>query len=166
MELLCKQVILAAQMESDLSFKLAKSLHPREQLSLMKKFASSDSLRVGILYGLRRTGKTILLKQWLQSLPPLESQKAAYISVEEENMFAVKHDLQVLSQNGYKYVAIDEITTCEDFISGSVALSNRFANSGLKIFIAGTDSLSLWFAISDKLFDRDYTLHTSYISFA
>ncbi|MBQ7617360.1 MAG: hypothetical protein IJS50_00655 [Desulfovibrio sp.] len=35
----------------------------------------------------------------------------------------------------------------------------------MKIFITGTDSLSLYIASSSSLFDRNFTLHTTYISY-
>ena len=166
MKLCCKHVVLASQMQENADFYYSNRLQCRDQLQAMKNFSQSDSLRVGVLYGLRRTGKTVLLKQWLQSLPYEERTKAAYISVDAETMSDVKADLRTLRENGYKYVALDEITTCEDFIDRSAPLSDDFARSGMKLFIAGTDSLSVWFALNDTLFDRDTTLHTTHIPFA
>ncbi|MBQ7585376.1 MAG: AAA family ATPase [Desulfovibrionaceae bacterium] len=153
-------------MEDDADFKFAKSLHQRKQLKKMKEFSLNNSLKVGILYGIRRTGKSVLLKQWLQNLPDEEKNKAAYISIVRERMYDIIHDLKILRDSGYKYVAIDEITACQDFIDLSASLADNFSKSGMKLFIAGTDSLSLWFATNDALFDRDYTLHTRHISFA
>ena len=165
MNLICKQVILPSKMKNDLGCQFSERLTPREQLDGINNFALNNSFRVGVLYGLRRTGKTVLLKQWLQHLPYEEQKKAAYISIDTECMADVKHDLRVLRENGYKYIAIDEITECEDFIDRCAPLSNDFASSGMKIFITGTDSLSLLFAINNKLFDRATIFHTTYVSF-
>ncbi|MBQ9537175.1 MAG: AAA family ATPase [Desulfovibrionaceae bacterium] len=141
-------------------------MSPREQLKLMHEFALNDVWRVGILYGLQRTGKSILLCQWLQSIPYEEQSKTAYISVGSERMVSVYNDLRILLDNGYKYIAINEITECEDFTDLSAPLANEFANYGMKLFITGDDSLALWFAMCDELFDRHFTIHTTHISFA
>ena len=162
----CKQIILGRQMQNHADFKVVKKLRPREHLKLMDAFSLNDSMRVGILSGLQRTGKTTLLKQWLQNLPYEEQSKAAYLSIDAEDMAAVTHDLRLLRDNGYKYIAIDEITRCKDFIDRSDPLGNTFARSGMKIFITGTDSLAFWFASRDKLFNREMTLHTTHIPFA
>ena len=91
--------------------------------------------------------------------------KAAYITVDSEKLYDIKKDLKTLFENGYRYIAIDEITICEDFIDWSAPLADMFAGLGMKIFLAGTDSLSLWLASVGQLFDRDFILHTTAISF-
>ncbi|MBQ7586204.1 MAG: AAA family ATPase, partial [Desulfovibrionaceae bacterium] len=166
MEFSCKKVVLGTQMSENLEFQFASRLRARELLQPMQNFTKSDSLRVGVLYGLRRTGKSILLMQWLWNLPYEEREKSAYIEVNKEQMLDVEHDLEVLRDHGYKYIAVDEITVCEDFIDSSSILSENFAKSGMKLYIAGTDSLSIWFALNDRLYDRDATLHTTHVSYA
>lgn len=159
-------MILFPDLQNDLDFQNIRNFKPREQLKEMDKFRKNINGKVGILYCLRRTGKTVLLKQWLQNLQYEEQKKAVYILIDSENICQVHHDLRILKENGYKYIAIDEITACEDFTNRAAPLSDNFAKSGMKIFIAGTDSLSLWLAIQDKLFDRAIIFHMTYISFS
>ncbi|MBQ7607644.1 MAG: AAA family ATPase [Desulfovibrionaceae bacterium] len=117
-----------------------------------------------MLLGLRRTGKTFLLYQWLNSFP---RDKTACITVSDNEQFSrVLSDLDLLLENGFKYVALDEITLCPGFISGAACLSDKYASFGMKIFMTGTDSLSLSIAKNHALFDRDITLHTSHIPYA
>ena len=132
----------------------------------MNKYAANESTRTGVLFGLRRTGKTILLRQWLLHLPYEERNKAAYLTIEGELFSDIKKDLNTLRNNGFKYVVIDEITISEDFIDCCAPLSDNYCASGMKIFITGTDSLSLLFALGEGLYDRDYTLHTTHIPFS
>ena len=162
MTFFCKDIVLGKDMHPHALFRFAATLRARDILEKMKSFASNDSLRVGMLYGLRRTGKSVLLRQWLLALPHEEQERAAYITIDDESMADVKKDLSTLHSHGYKYVVVDEITACPDFIDCSAALANKYAGSGMKLFICGTDSLSLWLALTDGLFDREYTLHTTH----
>ena len=166
LNLCCQNAVIGQDMLGKSSFRIAMNFVPRDILQAMQRFTARESHRVGILYGLRRTGKTVLLKQWLCSLPEEERLKACYISVEQESLEDIFADLKTLRQNGYKYVAIDEITVCNDFIDFAAPFSDNFASSGMKIFLAGTDSLALYFASCDALFDRDFILHTTHIPFA
>ena len=159
-------IVLGQDMNDNPLFIFASSLRPRDILEKMKFFTESVERRVGVLYGLRRTGKSVLLRQWLMGLPEDLKKKAAYITVDSESLYDIKKDLKTLRENGYRYVALDEITICKDFIDYSAPLADMFAGSGMKIFLAGTDSLSLWLTSVGRLFDRDYILHTTAISFA
>ena len=88
------------------------------------------------------------------------------MTIEGEKFSDIKRDLNTLRMNGYKYVALDEITTSEDFIECCASLSDNYCSSGMKLFIAGTDSLSLLFALSEGLYDRSFILHTTFIPYA
>ena len=161
----CKDIVFGADIDTHPLFKFAESLQPRDLLNEMIHFGVHANKRVGALFGLRRTGKSVLLRQWLNSLSPDEKCKSAYITVDSETLYNVKEDLRTLKANGFRSVVIDEITVCEDFMSGAAALANEFAGSDMRIFIAGTDSLSIWLTSFDQLFDRDYLLHTTHIPF-
>ena len=80
-------------------------------------------------------------------------------------MAALTKDLNVLYKNGYKYVFIDEITLLDDFINTAAVLSDVFSMMGMKIVVSGTDSLGFAMANRDELYDRNVTIHTSFISF-
>ena len=119
--------------------------------------------RVCLLYGLRRTGKTTLLFQAMAKLP---TDKTAYIKIMNSDDFsALEHDMRVLSQHGYQYVFIDEVTLLKDFIDSASLFSDIYAMMGMKIVMSGTDSLGFLLSTSDELYDRAYTIHTTFISF-
>ena len=119
--------------------------------------------KVCILYGLRRTGKTTLL---FQLLGDIDINKAAYLKINESNnMGDLIKDINVLKNEGIKYIFIDEITLLEDFINASATLADIYSALGLKIILSGTDSLGFAFSDQDELFDRNIMIHTSYISF-
>ena len=122
--------------------------------------------RVCILYGLRRTGKTTLLFQAINDLPKEEREKAVYIKIRITDAFSdLNADLRVLRKKGYRHVFLDEITLLEDFIDSASLFSDIFAMQGMKIVMTGTDSLGFWLALAHELYDRAYTIHTTYIPF-
>ena len=122
--------------------------------------------RVCLLYGLRRTGKTTLLFQTIANLPEEERTHAVYIKVKTTDTMAdLDADLNNLWTCGYRYVFIDEVTLLEDFIDSASMFSDVYAMMGMKIILSGTDSLGFWFTLTQELYDRAYTIHTTYIPF-
>ena len=134
--------------------------------SIMKYLRSNTTDRVLVISGLRRTGKTTMLRQAILALSAAERAKAAYAKMSErDSMAALKADLRTLHDAGFRYVFIDEVTLMEDFIDTASVLSDIFAGMGMKIILSGTDSLGFWFAERDELYDRAFTLHTTFIPF-
>ncbi|MBR1758858.1 MAG: AAA family ATPase [Lachnospiraceae bacterium] len=122
--------------------------------------------RVLIIYGLRRTGKTTMIRQILTELSPEEFKKAAFIQVTTGDTLAdVDTDLKRLERNGFRYVFIDEVTLMEDFIEGAALFSDIYASSGMKIVLSGTDSLGFAFTREEQLYDRCILLHTTFIPY-
>ena len=132
----------------------------------IQDFLSKDTPgKVLILYGLRRTGKTTLIFQTLLSLPFKEHAKAAFIRINKSNSFMdLKEDLDYLTTHGFKYIFIDEVTLLNNFIDISSVFSDIYGTRS-KIILSGTDSLGLYIAKYDELFDRAIFIHTTYISF-
>lgn len=122
--------------------------------------------RVFILYGLRRTGKTTLIRQIILNMSSEELAKSAFIQVKRSDTLSdINSDLKYLQKTGYKYVFIDEVTLMEDFIEGAALFSDIYASSGMKIVLSGTDSLGFTFTKSDQLYDRCIMLHTTFIPY-
>ncbi len=120
--------------------------------------------KVMILYGLRRTGKTSLLFQSILNHKD-KINKTAYLLLDRTStMGNVNLALNELVKNGYEYVYIDEVTLAEDFISSSQFLSDIYALR-MKLVLSGTDSLGFKLASDNELYDRNYMIHTTYISF-
>ena len=122
--------------------------------------------KVFIIYGLRRTGKTTMIRQILAELPDSEFKKAAFIQIKSKDTLAdIDSDLKLLESIGYKYVFIDEITLMENFIESAAIFSDIYASSGMKIVLSGTDSLGFLFSKEEQLYDRCIMLHTTFIPY-
>ncbi len=122
--------------------------------------------KVFILYGLRRTGKTTMIRQIILEMTPEQLDKAAFLQIRQANTLSeVNADLQYLEKHGYQYVFIDEVTLMKDFIEGAALFSDIYAASGMKIVLSGTDSLGFVFTEQDQLYDRCIMLHTTFIPY-
>ena len=122
--------------------------------------------KVFILYGLRRTGKTTLIRQVILNMKPEERQKAAFIQIKSSDTLSdINADLRTLEAQGYKYIFVDEVTLMEDFIEGAALFSDIYAGSGMKLVLSGTDSLGFIFTKHEQLYDRCIMLHTTFIPY-
>lgn len=122
--------------------------------------------KVFILYGLRRTGKTTMIRQAIASFGGYDLERTAFIQTKPGiSLGEINSDLKRLVSHGCKYVFIDEITQAEDFIEGAALLSDIYAASGIKIVLSGTDSLGFKLSESEELYDRCILLHTTWIPY-
>ena len=145
-----------------------KRYEKRNCFNAIQKFLSMPSEpRVCVIYGLRRTGKTTMLYQAIRDMSPDELSKTVYIKARPEDTIAdLDKDLTLLYDNGIRYAFIDEITLMKDFIDSAAVLSDIHAAMGMKIILSGTDSLGFWLAANQELYDRAYSIHTTFIPFA
>ncbi len=153
------------QLESQIA--ITRKYKKRECIHVLRDYIfGSVQDRVLIIYGLRRTGKTTMIRQILTELSPEEFKKAAFIQVTTGDSLAdVDTDLRLLERNGFRYVFIDEVTLMEDFIEGAALFSDIYASSGMKIVLSGTDSLGFAFTREEQLYDRCILLHTTFIPY-
>ena len=124
--------------------------------------------KVCAIYGIRRTGKTVLMEQAVEALSDEQKQKALFITCERKTNF---HDIiyfvEDAIKDGYKYFFIDEITYAEDFQYIGSILSDVFVSkNNARIVITGTDSLGLSLVSRDIMYDRLKFIPTTYTSFA
>ena len=153
--------LLKAQIEIVRKYKKRKCIE-----DLRKYIFGPQQDKVFILYGLRRTGKTTLIRQILTELSEEEFSKAAFIQVSTKDLLSdIVIDLRLLEKNGYRYVFIDEVTLLEDFIEGAAVFSDIYASSGMKIVLSGADSLGFAFTKEEQLYDRCIMLHTTFIPY-
>ena len=140
----------------------------RDSFSALADYLDSDECdRVFVVYGLRRTGKTTMLRQAIGDLMRAGEKKVAYIRIGRRNVLEeLGRDLKKLARRGFKAVFIDEVTLMADFIDGAAMLSDVYAGMGMKIVLSGTDSLGFFLAAQDSLYDRAYMIHTTFIPFA
>ena len=122
--------------------------------------------KVFVIYGLRRTGKTTMIRQSILSLPDDLREHAAYVKVGTgDTLAALNRDLKRLHANGIDLVYIDEVTLLGNFIDSASLFSDVHAAVGMKIVLSGTDSLGFWLASREELYDRAELLHTTFIPF-
>ena len=122
--------------------------------------------KVFILCGLRRTGKTTMIRQIFAEMNDAELSKAAFIQITAKDTLAnVNRDLKQLETQGFRYVFLDEVTLMEDFIEGAALFSDVFAACGMKIVLSGADSLGFLFTEDEQLYDRCVLLHTTFIPY-
>lgn len=122
--------------------------------------------RVLVLCGLRRTGKTTLIRQALLHMDEAMRARSAFVQVTPRDTLAdINADLKALRDAGFEYVFVDEATLMEDFIEGAALFSDVFAAGGMRIVLSGTDSLGFLFAEDDQLYDRCTMIHTTLIPY-
>lgn len=145
-----------------------KQYKKRDCYSKIQKFLKLPAEpRVCVIYGLRRTGKTTMLLQTIREMNADELSKTVYIKANpDDTMRGLNKDLELLHKSGIKNVFIDEITLIEDFIDSAAVLSDIYAAMGMKLILSGTDSLGFWLAKNQELYDRAYSIHTTFIPFA
>ena len=146
---------------------ITRKYKKRECIQSLREYITGPMLdKVFILYGLRRTGKTTMIRQILTELSDIEFNKAAYIQIQsKDTLDEVNDDLKNLEKNGFKYIFIDEVTLMDDFIEGAALFSDIYASSGIKVVLSGTDSLGFAFSKEEQLYDRCILLHTTFIPY-
>ena len=123
---------------------------------------SPNDRKVCCLYGLRRTGKAVMMMQEIRKLNQYGN--SLFMRCEDgDTMFQVRKTLE--SNKDCKYVFIDEVTKTNNFIATASVLSDIYAGGGKKVVLAGTDSLGFMIARYDELYDRANFIHTTYIPF-
>ena len=139
----------------------------RDCFSKIQNFLKTPAAdKVCLVFGLRRTGKTTLLKQLVLAMTPEEQKSCIYIKATTENTIEeLNADFKLANKLKYKYVFIDEITLIDKFIDNAALLSDVYAVQGMKIVLSGTDSLGFWFAQNEELYDRAVTIHTTFVPF-
>jgi predicted AAA+ superfamily ATPase len=145
----------------------AKKFRHRECYGALHDFIFGEQQdKVFILYGLRRTGKTTMIRQIILEMTPEQYKKTAFLQLNQTNTLSqVNTDMRLLEENGYEYVFIDEVTLMKDFIEGAALFSDIYAASGMKIVLSGTDSLGFVFTEQGQLYDRCIMLHTTFIPY-
>ena len=159
------KVRIGKELEAQIA--LTRKYKKRECISTLRDYVfGPEQDKVLIIYGLRRTGKTTMIRQILTEFSQIEFGKAAFIQVTSGDTLAdVDSDLRKLEESGCRYIFIDEVTLMEDFVEGAALFSDIYASSGMKIILSGTDSLGFAFTREEQLYDRCILLHTTFIPY-
>lgn len=132
---------------------------------LMDYLNSGEDDRVCLVMGLRRTGKTTMIRQAMLEMVT-DGRQVAYIkATAADTMQVLSSDLSRLYQEGYRHVFVDEVTLMDDFIDSAALLSDIHAAQGMRIVLTGTDSLAFFFAMRQELYDRAVVIRTTFIPF-
>ncbi|MBQ3797444.1 MAG: ATP-binding protein [Butyrivibrio sp.] len=157
------------RMEEELSrfVKPVKEYKKRECIKKIERYIyGSETGIVLVLYGLRRTGKTTMIKQLIGEMSKEDFDRTVFIQVKAgDTLEDVHRDIRLMEKRGYKYVFIDEVTLMEEFIENAAVFSDIFASSGMKIVLSGTDSLGFLFTMDEQLYDRAVMVHTTFIPY-
>ena len=142
-------------------------LRKRDMISALNDYINNDHPgKVFVLCGLRRTGKTTLIKQTIRNMSDDQFNRCAFVQLRAGQTLAdLDQDMRWLASHGYKYVFIDEVTMADDFISGAALFSDIYSASGIKVVLSGTDSLGFIFTESEELYDRCIMQHTTFIPY-
>lgn len=145
-----------------------KNLKKRNCYKNLHEYIYGNSTdRVFILYGLRRTGKTTLIRQLISEMSEEILMQTAFMQINSTiDLAKLNIDLKQLSKMGYRYVFIDKVTLMSDFIDCAALFSDVYASSGMKIVLSGTDSLGFLFSEDNELYDRCFMTHTTFIPYA
>ena len=144
-----------------------RSYKKRECYAQLRDYVYGNSTdRVFILYGLRRTGKTTLIRQIISEMPEEIFHNAAFVQITPQiDLAKLNLDLRQLKKQGFRYVFLDEVTLMDDFIEGAAIFADIFASSGMKLVLSGTDSLGFMFSEDQELYDRCFMTHTTLVPY-
>ncbi len=147
---------------------MAEGLEKRACYDIIEDYLYGNQTdKVCLVYGLRRTGKTTLIRQLILNMDEEVFNKTIYIKATRNDTIAsINKDLKTIRNEGFKYIFIDEATLISDFIDSSSLFSDVYAATGMKIVLSGTDSLGFYFASSCELYDRAIMVHTTFIPYS
>ncbi len=150
----------------------SKNLKHRYKFSELMMYLKSNTSNICAVYGLRRTGKTILMKQAICGLISNgeSADTIAYIIFGKSTKYSDIHllnDINDLVNKGIKYIFIDEISYINmDLEDNSLnKLSDVYCCNGIKIVVAGTFSYAVKLLSEDVLYDRVTRIDTTFFSF-
>lgn len=145
----------------------AKVSESRDALARLETFLHSDERdRVCLLYGLLGTGKKTLMLQAVGRMTPEDFRRTAYVKVRRtDTMVAMERDLKKLFGAGFRFLFVDQVTLMEDFIDSASLFSDVYAAMGMKIVLAGTDSLGFELALRQELYDRARAISTTFVPY-
>ncbi len=168
-EIICSTLIAELQLGFVIQFgKFQVPIKTRYCFSeLMGRLRSGVDNRVTMLYGTRRTGKTVLMQQAVNHLMDsgIPSGEIAFVTVQKDKIdgdLFCKYML-VLMRLGVRYLFIDELTYVTGDINWVSLLSDN--TPGRIVVLSATDSLMLRELARTVLFERTNVIHTTYVSY-
>jgi len=160
--------VLANLIESQTILHLRK-FECRDFVAPLIKFCIDGDYRaiIGIVYGLRSTGKTVGMLQTARELTS-QGYKAAYarFNYKTTGMRDVNAEILKLADEGITHFFIDEAPYLSGFLNESAEWADLFVPCNrIKIVISGTDSFELWLAMGQALFHRHVRFSTNFCNY-
>jgi predicted AAA+ superfamily ATPase len=123
--------------------------------------------KICALYGIRRTGKTVLMQQVIESLSDEDKSKTVLITCNKDtDVHDVISFVNGAIKKDYKYFFIDEITYAKDFQAIGEIFSDNFVNfHNARVVVTGTDSLGLSLPSHSILYDRVLFVPTTFTTY-
>lgn len=145
----------------------AENMERRECFEKLNSFLKQkNNDRIFLLYGLRKTGKTTLMRQAILDMDDETKARTAFIQISRDSTFeGLRKDLEILEAAGIRYVFADEITLIPNLLDNISLLAEIFAAEGMKIVLSGDDSLELILAENHLLYGVCDSVNTTSISF-
>ena len=145
-----------------------KDFQKRDCYKQLEYYFNTDfKNKVCILNGLSGTGKSTLIYQYLLNMNDDDYSHSAYLKM--NSSYSLKdliRTIDKLQKLDFKYIFIDDITLVKDFINSAHLISDMYCCDDNKIVLSGSDTLSFWIANRNSLYDRNFMIHTTYISYA
>ncbi len=139
-------------------FDRQRALFPRLEKNLSNR-------QIITLYGLRRTGKTVLMKQLINTLitKSIARTEIFFFSFDEEQP-KIKKLLSEFEKNGQKpkYVFLDEIQKLENWQN---QLKFYYDNTNIKFFVSGSSSLFIRKKVRESLAGRIFEYYLPPLDF-
>ena len=111
--------------------------------------------KVGIVYGMRSTGKTVILHQLAGRIESRDSSAYLTLNYGEYDIGTIYKWISSLRKLGIKNIFIDEVTWATGFIDCAMEFADKWATySDMKVILSGTDSLAFTFAMQESLHGR------------
>ncbi|MCD8294303.1 MAG: AAA family ATPase [Clostridia bacterium] len=144
-----------------------KDTAKRECYSRLTEFLYGDmNGKVMFLCGLRRTGKSTMVRQAIAEMNEENLAKCAYVlATPKDSVHDLDEDVRTLERGGCRYVFIDEITAMPDFKEACSLLADSYAACGMRIVLSGSSSLAFIFCHDEGMADRSVILDTTYIPY-
>ena len=127
----------------------------------------ADTVRlVGLIYGMRSTGKTVILKQLAGRSDFVGESAYLTLNYDEYSINDIYTWMRNLQRIGIKYFYVDEITWADGFADRAMGFADKFAShSSVRVLLSGTDSLAFTFAKQSSLHGRYMQFSTTRMSY-
>ena len=124
----------------------------------------SESDKFAVVYGLRRTGKTVAMQQSICDMTESERKKTAFMTInKKDSIQGLLQELKKLENEGIRNIFIDEATFLNDYADICSIFYNYYEKSGFRIVLSGTNSLMFAFSEDSEAYDRSKRIDSTWI---